>query len=264
MGNTPSEIRRLAKANNSENEDMANDALNTMGAIAREKMKNFRLKVISNSESHEVPIDKLIYQNQMICCSVQEDDKNIKNTVKDLIQNIATGKYIDALTSGSTAILNALFGSMVGNEGEHSFYRIVVGPLGGIRRVDVNLYMWAFSSSTLLNLTKNILVVSAVVSSVDVKTLDISTLRVAIEQTCGEDIDMGKKLLNDVLLEWRSEQKFYSTGLLATRYLPDVDHASDTRSVVDNDDNSIDPVPPKRQKLRDTDGPTNYGNNFTH
>lgn len=209
MGIAASDVRSAAKEANKENEKTAVDALNTMGAVAREKMKNFRLKVESNSETHEIPVDKVIYQDQLMYCTVSEKDDKLKDTVKNLVSNIAKGKWADALTTGSDAILDALFGSMVGSEGEHSLYRIIVGPLGGIRRVDINLYMWAFSSETMIKVAKNILVVSIIVSSVDLLALDVATLRVAIEETCGDDIKMGRQLLDEVLTEWKSEQELH-------------------------------------------------------
>lgn len=251
MGNTPSQIRAMAKSTNGENEKVANDALNNMGTLAREKMKNFKLAVMSNNESHEVPVDKVLYQHQMLCCSVSENDEKLTGTVKDLVTNIANGKYVEALLTGANTVLNSLFGSMVGNEGEHSFYRIVVGPLGGIRRVDINLYMWAFSSETLLTLTKNILVVSVVVSSVDVQALDVSTLRVAIEQTCGDDIEMGKKLLNDILFEWKAEKKLISADNLPLRYLPSGEDFN-TNGKRPNNDGPVYVVDKKKNKTNDT------------
>lgn len=220
MGNTPSEIRAAAKAGNGENENMANDALNTMGKLAKEKMENFRLRVASNADTHEVPIDKMIYQNQLICCSVSEDDKKLTGTVKELVGNLTTGKYVDALVVGANAMLNALFGQMVATDAEHNFYRIIVGPLGGIRRIDINLYLYAFTSNTMINLAKNVLVSSIVVSSVDCNAIDISTLRVAIEQSCGDDVVMGKKLLRDVLYEWTSEKEYTTNGIIPRRLEP--------------------------------------------
>lgn len=221
MGQAASAVRAAAKSTNGENEKMVNDSLNAMGSLAREKMKNFRLKVTSNSDTHEVPVDKLISTNYMICCSVSEDDKNIKQTVTDLCGNIVSGKFLDALVAGANAMISALFGSTTGNESEYNSYKISVGNLGGIVRLDAYLYMYKFSSETMINLTKNVVVVCVAASSVDPTALDVATLRVAIQQTYGEDIQTARKLLSDVLYEWNSEKKMLLAGTVPVRPIQD-------------------------------------------
>lgn len=218
MGNTPGQIRAAARSSNADNEKLAMDTLNTLGVVAREKMKNFQLKVVSNDSSHEVPVDKVLFNNQLICCSVSENDTKLKDTVKELVGNITTGKWIDAIVTGANGVLDALFGGMVGSEAEHTLYRIVVGPFGGIRRLDVNMYMFQFTSEAVLAITKNILVLSVVVSSVDPQVLDIPTLRVAIEDAYGEDLDTGRRLFDDVVAEWNAEKKMAITGVMPKRY----------------------------------------------
>lgn len=206
MGEAISVVRKTVHQSTDENEKMANDALNTMSAVAREKLKTFALQVESNTNSRQVGVDKIIHSTQMICCSVSEDDKNLKETVDSLLSSICKGMFVDALTTGAKAALGALFSSMVGNEAEHSTYRVCVGRLGGIVRLDFNLYLYEFgSSNTFLHVVKNILVVSVIVSSVDPDTLDISTLRVIVGETCGDDIDTGKQLLKDILNEWKND-----------------------------------------------------------
>lgn len=221
MGQTASAVRAAAKSTNGENEKMVNDSLNAMGSLAREKMKNFRLKVTSNSDTHEVPVDKLISTNYMICCSVSEDDKNMKQTVTDLCGNIVAGKFLDALVVGANAMISALFGSTTGSESEYNSYKISVGNLGGIVRLDAYLYMYKFTSETMINLTKNVVVVCVAASSVDPTALDVPTLRVAIQQTYGDDIQTGRKLLADVLYEWNNEKKLLLSGTVPVRYLQD-------------------------------------------
>lgn len=244
MGQAASVVRAAAKSTNGENEKMVNDSLNAMGSLAREKMKNFRLKVTSNSDTHEVPVDKLISTNYMICCSVSEDDKNIKQTVTDLCGNIVSGKFLDALVTGANAMISALFGSTTGNESEYNSYKISVGNLGGIVRLDAYLYMYKFSSETMINLTKNVVVVCVAASSVDPTALDVATLRVAIQQTYGDDIATGRKLLADVLYEWNSEKKMLLSGAVPVRYLQDTNNESPSSE-------SSDELKRKKPKIED-------------
>lgn len=256
MGNTPGQIRAAARSMNADNEKLAMDTLNALNTVAREKMKSFQLKVVSNDSTHEVPVDKVLFNNQLICCSVSENDTKLKATVKELVGSITTGKWIDAIVVGASGALDALFGRMVGSEAEHTIYRIVVGPFGGIRRLDVSMYMFQFTSEAVLAITKNILVLSVVVSSVDPQVLDIPTLRVAIEDAYGEDLETGRRLFDDVVAEWNAEKKMALTGVMPKRYpllpsLPIVPD-SDTDFVTVSPQPQADQPRPKKRKSDDS------------
>lgn len=226
MGQAASVVRAAAKSTNGENEKMVNDSLNAMGSLAKEKMKNFRLTLTANADTHEIPVDKLISTSYMICCSVSEDDKNIKQVVTDLCGNIVGGKFLDALIVGASAMISALFGSTTGNESEYTTEKLSVGYLGGLLKFKAYMYMYKFTSETMINLTKNIVVICVAACSVNPTDLDVATLRVAIQQTYGDDITTAKKLLSDVLYEWNAEKNMLLSGTLPTRYLPDVNKES--------------------------------------
>lgn len=73
---------------------------------------------------------------------------------------------------------------------ESSF--ITVGALGYPLRVDMHLYTYAFKSTTLISVAKNVLAVAIVVSSVDLTTLDESSMG-SIVQYCYGGVDEAKQ-----------------------------------------------------------------------
>lgn len=80
----------------------------------------------------------------------------------------------------------------------HSF--IAVGSLGYPLRIDMHMYTYAFSSATLTKVTKNVLAVSVVVSSVDISQLDDSTLGAMVEYCYGSvTADKQQAILDKIL-----------------------------------------------------------------
>ena len=74
-------------------------------------------------------------------------------------------------------------------------------------RVDMHLYTYQFTSETLIRVTKNVLAVSIVISSVKISALDDNTIHVIVRQCYGEAEKAIQQKMFDKLLAIKAQMK---------------------------------------------------------
>ena len=81
---------------------------------------------------------------------------------------------------------------------------ITVGALGYPLRIDIQLYLYQFSSDTLIKITKSVLATSVVVSSVDLRELDEGTMGAVVEYCYGGTSEENQQMILNKLLKAQS------------------------------------------------------------
>jgi hypothetical protein len=85
--------------------------------------------------------------------------------------------------------IDAVLGNVAANQSQHDTYAITVGNLGGIMRVDIQIFCYTFQSSDLVKVTNNVISVAYAISSVDAAMLDPNTLRDVVQVCYGGVVD---------------------------------------------------------------------------
>ncbi|KAL1854670.1 hypothetical protein Plec18170_004761 [Paecilomyces lecythidis] len=204
MGVVLSAVRNEAKQQSDEVEKNTNDSLNSLVDMA--KLQTALFKTQMKSDTTRINVSKFLREDTVIKCSVDYDAKTIAEHISTVYKSFANQDVAKALGDVLSAGLDALFGSSVANSNEETKYFITVGKLGYPYRVDMHLYTYAFTCSTLTGVTKNVLSVSLMVSSVVLTDLTESDLG-AIVQVCYQesDEDTMSKIL-EKLKEARDKQ----------------------------------------------------------
>jgi hypothetical protein len=68
-------------------------------------------------------------------------------------------------------------GDVTSNQSEQTTYTITCGQLGGIMRIDVNIFDYTFSSTVLTKVTQNAACAAYTIGSVDAEKLNKDRLR---------------------------------------------------------------------------------------
>ncbi|KAI9734494.1 MAG: hypothetical protein M1834_002094 [Cirrosporium novae-zelandiae] len=200
MGQLVSAVRDQARKDNNETEKMANDALNSLMDLAKLQTQLFKTTVRSTGDNFKVNISKTLLEDTVIKCSVTTDAALIAEHVKKTYKAFADGDVANGLGTVLEVGLNVLFGSATTNSAEVTKYFITVGSLGYPYRVDIHLYTYSFTSEALTKITKNVLAISIVVSSVDLTNMNEVDLG-SLVQICYEEAteDIQHKILDKLL-----------------------------------------------------------------
>eukprot|EP01084_Bolivina_argentea_P222105 376022_1 len=185
MGNPISMVKEAAAKVSAEDEKEANDVLNSLMEIAKKNLELFEVEIRSDTDKHLLPIDKIIISDHVIQCSVSKNADNIKNAVSSTIKNFASGNFVNGITNVVDAGLDILLGNYSGNVSERKSYVVSVGTLGGFYRIDYYMYSYAYTSKSLVSITKNVVCVAYVVSSIKTESLNPNTVRVILQTTFG-------------------------------------------------------------------------------
>lgn len=82
-----------------------------------------------------------------------------------------------------------MIGNVAANQSEHTTYAITVGALGGVARIDIDIFCYSYTAEALTKVTNNVVTVSYAISSVDSSRLDANTLRDIVQVCYGGLVD---------------------------------------------------------------------------
>lgn len=203
MGQTASAVKEAAKQQSEEAEKTANDSLTALQDLAKTQVKLFRETVSDDKDPNKINIKKMLSDETMIRCGVKMEGDKIAEEIETTYGRFASGDIAKGIGSILSTGLKALFGNASGNSNETSKYFITVGELGFPLRIDILLYSYAFTSDTLIKITKDVVAVSITVSSVDIAGLDDEDLG-AMVAFCYGDVDKKmQQSIYDKLVEVR-------------------------------------------------------------
>ncbi|KAL4993125.1 hypothetical protein BDV10DRAFT_190264 [Aspergillus recurvatus] len=206
MGVVLSTVRAEARKQSEEVEKNTNDALNSLVDVAKLQTALFKAQVKDPTDTTRISVSKFFREDTVIKCSVDYDASLIASHITKVYTSFANKDVASALGDALGAALDALFGSSVANSNEETKYFITVGSLGYPYRVDMHLYTYGFTSDTLTKVTKNVLAVSVMISSVILVDLTDADLG-AIVQVCYEGADENKmQAILDKLIAARDKQ----------------------------------------------------------
>nr|GAT47668.1 predicted protein [Mycena chlorophos] len=180
MGST---ISAIVNQQNGDLKNQAQDQLNALLTIADLKFNAFMSTVKDTSDNTLIPVDKILLMDHVVNAGVSQDTSALTNAIKTAAGAFASDDIVDGLTAVIGAGLTAVFGNVAANQSEHTTYAITCGQLGGIMRVDLDIFCYTFTSSQLVTVTNNVVMVAYTVSSIDASKLDVATLR-DIVQVC--------------------------------------------------------------------------------
>jgi hypothetical protein len=99
----------------------------------------------------------------------------------------------DRMGAGLVAVvdfgIDAVLGNVAANQSQHDTYAITVGNLGGLMRVDIQVFCYTFESQALASVANNVVSVAYAISSVDGSKLDKNTLRDIVQVCYGGVVD---------------------------------------------------------------------------
>ncbi|KAF8185836.1 hypothetical protein K438DRAFT_1973680 [Mycena galopus ATCC 62051] len=178
-----SSISSIIDKQNADLKAQAQDQLNALLTMADLKYTTFLTTVKDTSDSTMIPIDKILLMDHAVNAGVTNNTQNIQTAITTAIGAFAGGDILTGLTAVIGAGLDAVFGNVAANQSEHTTYAITCGALGGIMRVDIDIFCYSFTSQALTAVTNNVVAVAYTVSSVNSANLDKDTLR-DIVQVC--------------------------------------------------------------------------------
>ncbi|KAJ7140594.1 hypothetical protein C8R43DRAFT_892774 [Mycena crocata] len=161
----------------------AQDQLNALLTMADLKFTAFMDSVKDRDDSSTIPIDKILVMDHSVHAGVTNNADNIKNAVTNAGKAFASGHVLDGITGIVSVGLDAVLGNVAANQSEHTTYAITCGELGGVMRVDINIFCYTYTATALTKVTNNVVAVAYTISSVDTSKLDSDTLR-NIVQVC--------------------------------------------------------------------------------
>ncbi|KAJ7020833.1 hypothetical protein C8F04DRAFT_1241699 [Mycena alexandri] len=204
-----SSISAMINQQQAEMKAQAQDQLNALLTMADLKYQNFLGTVKEKMDRSTVPVDKILILDHSVHAGVTNNADNLKKTVSTAGKAFASGEVLDGVTAVISAGLDAVFGNVQANESEHSTYVITCGDLGGIMRIDIDIFCYTYTSTALTKVTNNVVNVSYAISSVDVSQLDAETIR-GIVQTCyGEAVPLEqlKAIYEEILAAYKADHK---------------------------------------------------------
>ncbi|KAI0185615.1 hypothetical protein EV127DRAFT_304393, partial [Xylaria flabelliformis] len=166
-----------------EKEKQANDALNSLQTLAKVTSDSFYKQILSSrTDSALIPINLIIDSQLVIKCGVSEEQAPIADEIKGIFSDFASGKVGDGVAKVLSSGLKLLFGQYAANSAETTRYLIGCGDLGGVYRLDIHMFSYQYTSEQLTSITKNVLAVSVVMSSVDTAKIDDNTLLIIVQK----------------------------------------------------------------------------------
>jgi hypothetical protein len=123
------------------------------------------------------------------------------------IEMTCTESFIqaDGLAKIATSCLEALFGSYAANQSATTTYAISTGSLGGVARIDADFYSYQYNSATLSKITKNVVVVSIVISSAQIDGLSRNDISTIVQTVYSGSTPEEQKAIRDQI--WASIQE---------------------------------------------------------
>ncbi|TFY66384.1 hypothetical protein EVG20_g4706 [Dentipellis fragilis] len=219
MGQSISEIVSGLEGKDQQEKE-ANDALNALMQVATDRQTLFYEHISSPAfDPGLVPMHKVIYKYQNIQCSVGQNPDGITKEITDTMGNFIDGDVAKGVTNIVNSCLGFLFGNYAANASSTTMYTLTTGSLGGLARIDTDLYSYEYTSSTLSTITKNVLVCSIVISSADVTGLNKNDMSAIVQTLYGGSAPADQVKIRDQL--WEAVQE--SEGKLAAKSLRSLD-----------------------------------------
>jgi len=180
--------------------------------IAKKNLELFDAQVRSDQDKSEIPIDKIIKKINIIQCGVTKDAGNLKESINGILSDVANGRFLDGITKSVDAGLDMLLGNYAGNVSEFTSMTVSVGAIGGFYKIDYYMYSYQFTSAALTKITKNVVCVAIVISSIktDSDNLNKNTVNVILQTAFGElTRPQLKRLQRDIYKElgWEPPKK---------------------------------------------------------
>ncbi|GFG16101.1 hypothetical protein IFM5058_07790 [Aspergillus udagawae] len=174
--------------NDTEKQKLANDALNQMEELGNQQVESFMLAVTSCIKSRSCDAGS----------PTHPDD--IGKEITDAFGSFVKGGLAKGISTVVQDGIKALVGSYEGNKSTRTSYTITTGDLGGIQRVDIRMFAWRYSSKQLINITKDMIAVAVIISSVDPKLVTDFSIRTLIQEQYGNlPLEQQQALLKTIL-----------------------------------------------------------------
>ncbi|KAF4444512.1 tyrosine phosphatase protein [Fusarium austroafricanum] len=197
MGQAISDIKATAAKQNPEAERRANDSLTGLYDLAKIQNQLFLSTVSNDQDRNKIPIQKIVTDETLMLCDIDMRSDMIAAEIERSCGNFATGDVAKGMGSVLSNSLRALFGSARDNSNQTQKYFIAVGKLGYPLRIDMNLYVYSFTSDALRQVTKNVLIVSATVSSINIATLHEVDIKRAVSYCYGDvEMDLQQRIFD--------------------------------------------------------------------
>ncbi|KAJ7608768.1 hypothetical protein FB45DRAFT_763039 [Roridomyces roridus] len=184
-----SSISALVKEQNDSLKAQAQDQLTALLTMAELKYENFMGHVKSTADKTLIPVNKILLSNHVVHAKVTSTGEGVQNAVKDTVTAFAKGDILTGVTSIVDFGVKAVLADVAANQSQHRTYAITCGELGGIMRIDIDIFCYTFTSAALTAVTNNVVSTAYVVSSVDASKLDTTTLRDIVQVCYGGVVD---------------------------------------------------------------------------
>ncbi|KAF7292586.1 hypothetical protein MIND_01156100 [Mycena indigotica] len=224
MGNSVSAA--ISKAEDGQKKD-AQDSLNALLAMAEMKYQTFLSSVKDKSDTTMVPVSKFLLMDHSVNASVKKDNEKVKKAVTGAVSAFASGAILDGVSAVIGFGIDAVLGNVAANQSEHTTYVITCGELGGLMRIDINIFCYSYTSESLRKIAENVVSVSYAISSVDSRDLDPDTLR-GVVQVCYGGV-VKREQLNEIYQLLIKAHESSKTGRL--EWVPEVKPAPETPAV---------------------------------
>ncbi|KAI0528344.1 hypothetical protein GGR58DRAFT_509588 [Xylaria digitata] len=187
---------------------LADDALNSLLEMAKLQVSAFKLAISNpNFDAKLIPIEKILSSESVIQANIQNTPTNVGGVIKDAFSAFANGPVVDGIATLINSGLKVLLGSYSGNTSTRDTYLISTGTLGGVYRVDIHFFAYRFRSDQLKDVTKEVLAVSVVISSAELKGLSNNTLRNIVQQTYGTSTNEEQEKIFQQIKTARDEEE---------------------------------------------------------
>lgn len=211
MGSSVSRVVEDAKKKSEAEETKAKDVLNMLQQIGEDKKSLFYNEVKEKIDK-EIPIDKIIKYDYMIRCSASQNADDLKKGLTDVVKSFASGNWISGLTGTISLGIDAVFSGFSGNSSEKRDTTVVLGPLGGITKIDYYFYAYQIQTVGLVSGCQSVLVVAYCISSVKASDVDLDTILVLAEANLARanpplKVDVMKDTINEFKERLKEEQK---------------------------------------------------------
>jgi hypothetical protein len=189
------------------------DTLNALYALGASRMDAAYSQAMVDSDSKYAPISKLILRRQQVVCKASTDLSGITQGIKDSIGDLMSGQILDGVVDLIADGLNVVLGESAGQITSSYTYGLVATDLGGLLRLDVDIYNFALESQGLQTKIQNMTAVSALVSSIDSTKLTAADLRAIVSVTYGSStVQVQQQILDLVMAAWTNDNKVANTG----------------------------------------------------
>ncbi|GFF56708.1 hypothetical protein IFM46972_10585 [Aspergillus udagawae] len=187
--------------NDAEKQRLANDALNQMEELGNQQVESFMLAVTNRAvDAKLIPVGQIMHQESIVRCGISNTPDDIGKEITDAFGSFVKGDLAKGISTVVQDGIKALVGSYEGNKSTRTSYTITTGDLGGIQRVDIRMFAWRYSSKQLIDITKDMIAVAVIISSVDPKLVTDFSIRTLIQEQYGNlPLDQQQALLKTIL-----------------------------------------------------------------